>query len=137
MVSIIGVCGRSCSGKSLVSKTLEEKYYNFLHIKSDKFFRTKSPLQYSGYDNWECPESLRLDSLAYCLEELKNGREAYMPSRRFTEIFDVKLIPKDVILVDGFLLYSNNNLLKLFDKKIWIDINDTNILYRRLLEKRK
>lgn len=40
---IIGVCGRSCSGKSTVVKELEKKYAGkFLHINQDKFFRKKS-----------------------------------------------------------------------------------------------
>ena len=40
---IIGVCGRSCSGKSTVIKELEERYKGeFLHINQDKFFKVKA-----------------------------------------------------------------------------------------------
>ena len=42
---IIGVCGRSCSGKSTVIKELEEKYKGkFLHINQDKFFKIKATI---------------------------------------------------------------------------------------------
>ena len=56
---IIGVGGRSCSGKSTIVKELEEKYKgDYLHINQDKFFRIKS-------DNWESPRALRFDRLIY------------------------------------------------------------------------
>jgi len=39
---IIGVCGRSCSGKSTVVMELVERYTDVLHITQDKFFKIKA-----------------------------------------------------------------------------------------------
>nr|AQS34752.1 hypothetical protein [uncultured archaeon] len=124
---IIGVCGRSCSGKSTVVKELEEKYKGeFLHINQDKFFKVKA-------DNWESPSSLRIDKLMESVKFLKEGKDTFIPAHRWTEIFDRKVKPKKVIIVEGYLLFINKELNKLFDKKIWVNISDQNILWRRTL----
>jgi uridine kinase len=123
---IIGVCGRSCSGKSTVIKELEEKYNeDFLHICQDKFFKVKA-------DNWERPEALRFDRLIEAVKLLKNGEKAFIPAHRWTEVFDREVKPHKVIIVEGYLLFVNKELNKLFDKKIWVDVSDVNLLYRRL-----
>lgn len=123
---VIGVCGRSCSGKSTVVKELEEKYKGeFLHINQDKFFKVKA-------DNWESPEALRFDRLIYSIKKLKKGQPTHIPSHRWTEIFDREVKPHKVIIVEGYLLFINKELSNLFDKKIWVDVSDVNLLYRRL-----
>jgi len=122
---VVGVCGRSCSGKSTVIKSLEGKYKgDFLHINQDKFFKVNA-------DNWESPNALRNDRLIYSIKKLKAGKSTHIPSRGWTEIFDRKVTPHSVIIVEGYLLFANKELLKLFDKKIWVDISDVNLLYRR------
>lgn len=122
---IIGVCGRSCSGKSTVIKDLEEKYKgDFLHINQDKFFKVKA-------ENWESPDCLRFDRLIYSIKKLKEGKPTHIPSHRWTENFDRKVKPHKVVIVEGYLLFVNNELNKLFDKKIWVDVSDQNILWRR------
>ncbi|MBI2047095.1 hypothetical protein HYT26_02960 [Candidatus Pacearchaeota archaeon] len=122
---IIGVCGRSCSGKSSVVKELEAKYKDFLHINQDKFFKIKA-------NNWESPDSLRIDRLIYSLKKLKKGESTHIPSHRWTEVFDREIAPHKVIIVEGYLLFTDKELNKLFDKKIWVDVSDVNLLYRRL-----
>lgn len=122
---VIGVCGRSCSGKSTVVKELEEKYKGeFLHINQDKFFKVEA-------DNWERPESLRMDRLIYSIKKLKNGQSTHIPGHRYTEVFDREVKPHKVIIVEGYLLFVDKELSDLFDKKIWVDVSDANIVYRR------
>lgn len=122
---VIGVCGRSCSGKSAVVKELEERYKGkLLRINQDKFFKVKA-------ENWESPESLRNDRLAYSIKKLKDGESTHIPNHRWTEVFDRKVNPHKVIIIEGFLLFVDSELSKLFDKKIWVDVSDVNILYRR------
>ena len=84
---IIGVCGRSCSGKSTVIKGLEEKYKGeFLHINQDKFFKTKA-------DNWERPDALRFDKLIEAYPALV-GIEEFTPAK-FCEKFQYFLCQFD------------------------------------------
>jgi uridine kinase len=122
---IIGIGGRSCSGKSTVVKALEEKYKgDFLHINQDKFFKVKA-------ENWESPDSLRIDRLIYSIKKLKASKSTHIPAHRWTEIFDREIKPHKVILVEGYLLFTNKKLIGLFDNKIWVDVSDVNLLYRR------
>lgn len=124
---IIGVCGRSCSGKSAVVKELEEKYKGkVLRINQDRFFKVKA-------SNWESPEALRFDRLIYSIKKLKNGESTHIPERGWTEVFDREVKPHKVVIVEGFLLFANKELCNLFDKKIWVDVSDQNILWRRTL----
>lgn len=122
---IIGVSGRSCSGKSTVIKELEEKYKGeFLHINQDKFFKVKA-------ENWERPESLRNDKLYESIKRLKGGKNTFIPAHRWTEQFDREIKPHKVIIIEGYLLFVDKQMNKLFDKKIWVDVSDLNLLYRR------
>lgn len=123
---IIGVAGRSCSGKSTVVKALEEKYKGkFLHICQDKFFKKKA-------ENWESPDSLRMERLIYSIKKLKSGQSTHIPAHRWTEVFDREVVPHEVIIVEGYLLFVDKELTKLFDKKIWVEVSDANVLFRRL-----
>ena len=72
---IIGVCGRSCSGKSTVIKELEEKYKGeFLHVIQDKFFKVKA-------DNWESPDSLRFDKLIETIKKIPKSIDVVLTGR--------------------------------------------------------
>lgn len=123
---IIGVGGRSCSGKSTIIKELEEKYKGeFLHINEDKFFKIKA-------ENWERPEALRFDKLIEAVKLLRENKNAFIPTHRWTEKFDREVKPYKIIIIEGYLLFVNEELNKLFDKKIWVDVSDVNLLYRRL-----
>lgn len=122
----IGVSGRSCSGKSTVVKELEHKYAgNVLHINQDKFFKIKA-------ENFERPDCLRTDRLIYSIKRLKTGHPTHIPSHRWTETFDREVRPHRVVIVEGYLLFENEELSDLFDEKIWVDVNDLNLLYRRM-----
>jgi len=124
---VIGVGGRSCSGKSTVVKELEAKYKGeVLRINQDRFFKVNA-------DNWEKPEALRFDRLIYSIKKLKNGENTHIPSEGWTENFDREVKPHKVIIVEGFLLFVNKELNKLLNKKIWVDVSDQNILWRRIL----
>lgn len=139
--SIVGICGRSCCGKGMVAEAIASVNRNVLHINMDSFFKIKSPAQYKGYDNWDCVEALRVDRLIEVIKDLKNGKSVKIPSRGWTEIFDVeipseKLIERNLVLVEGFLLFAVNELAGLFDSRIFIDVSDLSILYRRLLREK-
>jgi len=134
---LIGICGRSCCGKGMVANAIASVNRNVLHINMDSFFKVKSPAQYKGYDNWDCVEALRFDSLIEVVKKLRKGKSARVPSRGWTEKFDVEIYSEELekrnlILVEGFLLFAVEELADLFDSKIFIDVSDVNLLYRRL-----
>lgn len=96
-----------------------------MHICQDKFFKVNA-------DNWESPEASRFDRLIYSIKKLKNGESTHIPEHRFTETFDREVKSHKIIIVEGYLLFVNEELNSLFDKKIFVEVSDLNILYRRL-----
>jgi uridine kinase len=131
---IIGVCGRSCSGKSRATRRIKEEFSDkIVRIPLDRFFKIFNAQELDETDGWESPSSVRWDRLIYSIKKLKNGKSTHIPSAGWTEVFDQLIKPKPIILVEGYLIFTNKELLSLFDKKIFVDVSDLNILYRRTL----
>jgi uridine kinase len=131
---VIGICGRSCSGKSRVTRKIAEKYSDKItRIPLDRFFLIYNTKELDETDGWESPNSVRWDRFIRSVKKLKNGESTHIPSKGWTEVFDQKVYPKKIILVEGYLIYTNKELLELFDKKIFVEVSDLNILYRRTL----
>jgi len=129
---VIGISGRSGSGKSTISKEIIKRCKDVAVIQQDKFFKKKTPKKYHGFENWDCPESLKMDKLKQVILLLKKGKQAKVPEEGHTEKFCQTIIPGNIVIVEGFLLFYNKELAKLFDKRLYIDVSDENLLARRL-----
>jgi uridine kinase len=124
-VKIVGLAGRSCSGKSTIAKMLEANYsHKIVRICQDRFFKKYA-------DDWESPSALNNYNLIYSLRKLKNGQSTHIPSAGWTEVYDRLVDPKPITLVEGYLLFENREIVDLCDVKIYVDVSDVNILYRR------
>ena len=134
---IVGIGGPSCSGKGAVIDQIASRNYHVMRICQDSFFRINSPVQTRGYTDIDDPSALMMDEFARFISSLREGRGAQLPSRGWTEDFNVEITDTEVslrplIIVEGFLLYITHELADLFDTRIFIDVSDLNILYRRL-----
>lgn len=130
---IIGVCGTSCSGKSTICKKLVEMYPNeIMHIKSDKFFKKTCKNIYDGIPIWNSPEDINFEMLIKTLQDLKTKEFAYMPNKAFSEKADKKIKSRKIILLDGFLIYTNEELVELIDKKVYLDLSVKELIKRRI-----
>jgi uridine kinase len=123
---LIGIAGRSCSGKTTLVHELS-KTHDFLYISQDNFFRKSE-----NADRWEEPECLRNDMLFQALLRLKNGDIAHVPTNGWTEVCDKTVYPQPVIIVEGYLLFVDKNISDLFDKRVWVDVSDINLVCRRI-----
>ena len=136
--TLIGICGRSCSGKSVATKALETEFPDkILQISTDRYFTKFDPKELDKKEGWETPSPIRWDRLIHSLKKLKNNESTRIPSKGWTEVFDKVVRPKPIIIVEGYLLFTNPELVKLLDKRIFIDISDANILRRRMLRDKK
>ena len=134
---IVGLCGRTCSGKTTLSRNLAANNpEKVLVIECDKFERANSKQKYNGFENVDHPDSIKFKKLIKSIKLLKKGKKVKIPKGRGEKKHDLSLIPKDIIIVEGFLLFLEKELLDLFDKKIFIDISDETLISRRLLRKR-
>lgn len=115
-------------------KKISAKYSSkILRISTDKFFKVYNEENINNKYGWESPHSIRWDRIIYSIKKLKSGESTHVPSNGWTEVFDKKVYPNKIIILEGFLIFTNKELLPLMDLKIFVDVSDINILYRRTL----
>jgi uridine kinase len=134
---IVGIGGPSCSGKGTVIDQIAGRNCHVMRIPQDSFFKKNSPVETRGRSDIDDPRALMMDEFARLITRLKEGHGARLPSRGWTEDFNVEITDTEVslrplIIVEGFLLYITAELAGLFDARIFIDVSDLNVLYRRL-----
>ena len=137
---IIGLVGGSGSGKTTVARAIldalggvdaafidQDSYYKDLHGMS---------LEERAKVNFDHPDSLDNDLLVSQLQSLASGVGIDKPTYDFAHHTRAdkteRIEPRDVILVDGILLFADPRLRRLFDIKIFVDVADDVRFIRRL-----
>jgi uridine kinase len=125
MVCIVGIAGRSCAGKTTVAKTIFHNYSDtMLYLCQNIYFKRHA-------DDWESPLALDNRSFFNALVKLKHGESAYIPSHAHKEMCDKKIEPQPIVIVEGYQLFSVPEIVNICDVRIYLDVSDLNILYRR------
>lgn len=137
---IIGVAGGSGSGKttvvSTISKTLGANKH--LLLQHDSYYRDLKHLPFEERikHNFDHPASLETELLIRHINALSEGYPIEVPQYDFANHIrkeqTTTVTPKEVILVDGILIFSEPELLELMDVKIFVDTDDDIRLLRRL-----
>ncbi len=134
MVILIGIAGPSASGKSTICDELQKKFKDSLVIHTDNYWCNPDhfPTE-KGFKNWELPQCLDFDTLYANLAELKQGRTTFGPHwvQGIYPPVQKELKPATIIVVEGFRLFWDSRIRKLFDFKIYIDVPEETILHRR------
>jgi uridine kinase len=136
---MIGVVGGSGSGKTTVARAI----YDFLgmnasFVDQDAYYRDLSdmPFEERRLVNFDHPDAFDTDLFVEQLSALQQGRPIRKPTYDFAAHtrarVTVEIHPKDVILVDGILLFADPRLRALFDIKIFVDVADDVRFIRRL-----
>jgi|SRR3989344_1818549 len=132
---LIGICGPSNSGKSSLCEVLESNN-NASWIEVDHYLKDLNEVPMIGkYRNWELPEIHRFDALFEDIQKLLHGESINHP------IYDFKrgrikghreLKPSEMILVEGFYVFSDERIRNLFDVKIYLNLPEAELLKRRV-----
>jgi len=137
---ILGVAGGSGSGKTTVVENIvagigREK---ILLIEHDSYYRDLShlPLEDRKKQNFDHPSSLETELMIRHLSALRSGYKVDIPVYDFvahtrTEK-TIPASPKNIILIDGILIFSEPKLRSLMDIKLFVDTDDDVRLLRRL-----
>ena len=135
---IIGIAGGSGSGKTTVVKTITDRLKDrVVVIPQDSYYKDSSHLtpEQKAVQNFDHPESVDFDLLIEQLNELKEGRSVEQPvysyvtcSRSKDET--VKVNPAHIIIVEGILIFTNEQLRNLMDIKIFVDADADDRLAR-------
>ena len=134
---IIGICGRSQSGKDRIVQRIASINKHVMHINMDIFFKNKTNCSYSGYKCWEHTDVIRFDHLFEVISSLRSGSGVIIQDRSFwygsydCEVFPSDLNESRIVIVQGYLLFTNKKLVDLYDRKIFLDVTDNNIKIRR------
>ena len=126
---IIGICGGTGSGKTtVVNKILEILPADHVAILSqDSYYKDNSniPLEERKFINFDHPDSIEFDLLYNHINELKKGHSiekpiySYITCTRALETITVQ--SKDVILVEGILLFTDKRIRDICNIKVFVD----------------
>jgi uridine kinase len=137
---VIGIAGGSGSGKTTVTNKIVEKLddQKVVVIQHDSYYRdisTFGGLAASDI-NFDHPDSLETPLLIRHLKELKAGRPIDRPIYDFTTHTRKKELqhiePKQIIFLEGILIYVEKPLRDLIDTKIFVDTDADERFIRRL-----
>ena len=137
---VIGIAGGTGSGKTTVTnKILESLDKNrVVVIQHDSYYRDLS--SYHGLTpdkiNFDHPNSLETELLVRHLRDLKEGKPIDQPIYNFTTHQRMKetrrLESKEIIIIDGILIFVEKSLRDLMDIKIFLDTDADERLIRRI-----
>jgi uridine kinase len=138
---IIGIAGGTGSGKTSVTNSIVEMLdrRRVLVIAHDSYYNDLSTYGENATPqqiNYDHPNSLETDLLIQHLHALKAGQSIDQPiynlatHRRLPET--KRLEPKEIIIVEGILIFVGKELRDLMDIKIFIDTDADERLLRRL-----
>lgn len=86
--------------------------------------------------NFDHPDSLDTDLLADHIELLKQNQSVYVPKYDFQSHsrLDAKelTVPRNIILIEGILIFADDRLQRLMDIKVFVDTEDDIRFIRRL-----
>jgi uridine kinase len=132
---MIGLAGPSGAGKSTLAERAGREF-GWEVVKLDMFFRDVVEFPMMGrWRNWEAPQNLKFDELEWVLSELRAGRAVEAPVYSKTQGRRVGMRwvwPTSVVLVEGFLLFSEQRVAQYFDLKLCAKVEMDEQRRRRL-----
>lgn len=137
---IIGIAGGTGCGKTtVVDQILNELPEGEVGVISqDSYYKDTSHLSYDERIkiNFDHPRSIDFDLLETHLKQLKNGEAIDQPVYSFVKHNrtgdTIKTQPRKVMIVEGILILTNQELRDMFDIKIFVHADSDERLIRRL-----
>ena len=125
---IVGIAGGTGSGKTtVVRKIIENMPKGEVAVLSqDSYYRDNGhlPLEERQEINFDHPKALEFELLVDHLRDLKEGKSIKEPIYSYltcTRSEETKTVhPREVIIVEGILIFTNPQLRKLMDIKIFV-----------------
>lgn len=142
--TIIAIVGASASGKTLFAQTIFDELLPELGkdrisiIKEDSYYRNQDHLAFEDrlFTNYDHPNAFEHELLGEHLEQLSNGKAVDCPVycyQTHTRTSDsVKIEPTPIILLEGIMLLSDEQLRNQFDIKVYMDTPLDICLLRRI-----
>ena len=138
-ILVIGIAGGTGSGKTTLMNNLIQRFEGSVTVLShDNYYRRNDHLTYEERCriNYDEPAALETDLMARHLDQLRHGQSIQCPVYDFTQhnrsSETIEIAPKSVIIVEGILIFENQELRDLMDIKIFVDTDADVRLCRRI-----
>ena len=137
---IIGIAGGSGSGKTTIAQAVVESVGSdrVVLIQHDAYYRDLAhlPFEERVRTNFDHPDSLETELLIAHLRALRDGESVERPVYDFSTqcrtAQTVKVDPEPVVIVEGILVLSEQELRDIMDLRIYIDTDGDLRVLRRL-----
>lgn len=137
---IIGIAGGTGSGKTTVVRKIVEKLPKgeVGVLSQDSYYKDNSnlPLEERQKINFDHPSAIEFEFLVEHIKQLKKGNPVQEPIYSYLTCTrsesTKKIYPKEVIIVEGILILTHQELRNLFDLKIFVFADDDDRLGRVL-----
>ena len=139
---IIGVAGGTSSGKTTVSRRIQETvgHEHIAYLQHDSYYHDHShlPPEERARGNYDHPDSLDTHLMIQHLHSLCRWEAVDVPIYDFTRHARLPqthhLLPAPVILVEGILIFVERELREMMDMRIYVD-TDADIRFIRRLDR--
>ena len=138
-ILVIGIAGGTGSGKTTLMKNLISRFSDDVTVLShDNYYKRHDELTYEERCelNYDEPAALETELMAVHLDRLRHGVPIECPVYDFTvhnrSDETVTIVPRKVIIVEGILIFENEELRNLMDIRIFVDTDADVRLCRRI-----
>ena len=138
-ILVMGIAGGSGSGKTTLMKNLVEKFREDVTVLShDNYYKRHDELSYEQrcLINYDEPAAFDTSLMAYHLDRLRHGEAIDCPVYDYTvhnrSNETVRVVPRQVIIVEGILIFEDQALRELMDIRIFVDTDADIRLCRRI-----
>ena len=138
-ILVIGIAGGTGRGKTTLMDNLIGKFQNEVTVLShDNYYKRHDDMPYEERCklNYDEPAAFDTSLMVYHLDQLRHGYSIECPVYDFTvhnrSDETIRLVPHKVIIVEGILIFENEELRNLMDIKIFVDTDADIRLCRRI-----
>ena len=138
-ILVIGIAGGTGSGKTTLMNNIMERFAGKVTVLShDNYYKRHDELTFeerSGL-NYDEPNAIETSLMVEHLKALRNGQAIDCPVYDFTRHNrsdeTIRLEPRQVIIVEGILIFENEPLRELMDIRLFVDTDADVRLCRRI-----
>lgn len=137
---IIGIAGGTGSGKTTITNLLKNRFFEKVSVVyHDNYYKRHDNLSFEERKriNYDSPDAFDTDMMIEDLKKLREGEPIFCPVYDYTihnrTDKTQRVDPADVIIVEGILIFQNEELRNLMDIKIFVDADADERLLRRIL----
>lgn len=138
-IMVIGIAGGSGSGKTTLMRRLMEAFGdNISVISHDNYYRAHNELPFEERSklNYDHPDAFDTQMMIEHIKQLKQGKSIECPTYDYTihnrAAETILVEPRQVIVVEGILIFENKELCDQMDIKIFVDTDADVRLIRRI-----